>query len=205
VINLFGNFVSDNKAWLNESDFINICKFNEKVDVLSRLRFTRYFFERCLKNGRRCFNDYGEMELKLAGMVSMGDEALEAFLLTFRLFVQNDLSIRKFQDLYDKLPYGNMEKCIFGIIRQELNDYLDRTTIDENGVIWTKEDVMYNFLYGGYAHVSDDESVVIARWKSRTLYSHGWSQFILSLHAVFNALLHIQNLNNALILNRSLW
>lgn len=94
-------------------------------------------------------------------------EAIRAFLLTFRLFVQDGdgLSFRNISDRYDTLPVSSELRTELASIRRELNEFLDgMTPFDFCGERVSRRDLMHTWLYGQLAHVNPNHRSRLKRW-----------------------------------------
>lgn len=100
------------------------------------------------------------------------EEELDAFLLTGRMFVQNN----------DPVSFGNMGKLEgdpdvsegwkdrVRNARAELNGYLDSASnFNIDGVARTHRDIFKIFLYGGLAHTDATLAPIYELWKSNPL------------------------------------
>ena len=94
-------------------------------------------------------------------------EAVEAFLYTFRLFIQDrdGLSFREMERLYDSLPIASSFRDEVQRIRSEVNEYLDGLTplrIYDTDV--TRRELLHNWLYGHSAHLNPDKRRILKEW-----------------------------------------
>lgn len=100
------------------------------------------------------------------------EEELEAFLLTGRMFVQNN----------DPVSFGNMGKLVddAGVsegwkervrnARTELNGYLDSlSNFNIDGKDRTHREIFNIFLYGGLAHTDPKLAPIYELWKSNPM------------------------------------
>ena len=97
------------------------------------------------------------------------DEERDAFVLTFRMFLQNNepFSIHKINQLYQNLPALAPLAPRIRHIRDVVNRYLDAPST----IIWQKEQltrrrILGVFLYGGLAHTHAEKTVEYDRWMS---------------------------------------
>jgi hypothetical protein len=90
--------------------------------------------------------------------VGPDDESTRAFVLTLRLFMQDNdqISLAKMANLYGSLPVSAVVKQEFAAHRSQLNAFLDSEShlaIAEESLL-TYRDILLIFVYGEYAHVS---------------------------------------------------
>ncbi|MDA0256958.1 MAG: hypothetical protein O3C25_04355 [Chloroflexi bacterium] len=94
-------------------------------------------------------------------------EAVEAFALTFRLFLQNNerVSIRRIAEIYDQPWVGIDVAARFRRARTSLNEFLDEPTfIIFNNRRLTRRNVVDVFLYGDLAHT--EKSAEFEAWRT---------------------------------------
>ena len=112
---------------LSQEQIAALKLFNEKADKLKRCSFTRLVFEH--KSGvsfSATINE--EIKIERAGP---DEEAIDAFALTFRFFIQDNekSSFRNLDSIYNEPPLSQLQKESFAKARRELNDYLDAFSI----------------------------------------------------------------------------
>jgi hypothetical protein len=193
---------------LNQYEYEDILLFNGKVDELNELSIVSWFDE----NRKRLLamdiviGDYWDISVK---SVSPSKEQTDAFLLTFRMFLQkNDrISIRQISKIYHKLPDDVIEKQTFNKIHKDINNYLDLDSmLSENNRTWTNREIMNNILYGMCGHTEKDKLENCKRWMANKIFAPYYKDtFISILETVFNCLLEIQKLNNSITKDNSLW
>ena len=122
---------------------------------------------------------------------NLSDEnSLEAFLLTFRMFVQNNdaISFQNMLSCYSEINFSQESKQRFTALRDNLNNYLDSMCAfylyetsdgltgfgfgsfsnqdDEATERFTKRQFMENYIYGEYAHSNESKRIKIQKIKS---------------------------------------
>lgn len=168
--------------------------FVEKAHKLMSGRFVKYLEE----HGGTNLRYYYKKDMDGAGTPGMmiqhehpDDDAIDAFILTFRYFIQQSERI-SFKSLADHAlsdPGLSQEwKDEFVKVRTSLNDYLDSNTVitervvgvekdkdtgferhvDETHII-THRELMDTFVYGGLAHANEEKLRVYKRWQSNPL------------------------------------
>jgi hypothetical protein len=196
---------------LNQYEYEDILLFKEKVNELNELNelsIVSWFNE----NHKRLLamdiviEDYWDIVVK---SISPNKEQTDAFLLTFRMFIQkNDrISIRQISRIYEKLPNDMIEKQSFNKIHKDINNYLDSDSmLSENDRTWTNREIMYNILFGMRGHTERDKLENCKRWMASKIFApYYMDAFISSVEKIFNCLLEIQKLNNSITKDNSLW
>lgn len=140
--------------------------FNEKADKLENLEFVRSI--RSQKFGYTISFDVGrEFKVERHGP---SDEAVDAFVLTYRFFVQdNELtSFRRMADLYATLPVETPWKEGAQNTRRDLNAFLDGLTqMIVGGHHITRRELHDVFLYGNLAHANKAKTDQFEEWAKR--------------------------------------
>ena len=92
-----------------------------------------------------------------------GEEALDAFILTLRFFIQNNepTSIRNVCELLQSLPIDQSIKERVGVGRERYNSFLDRKCLAQiDGDQPTHRRVQDVFIYGAFAHAHPEKKAV---------------------------------------------
>jgi hypothetical protein len=139
--------------------------FNEKADKLDRLSYTQWFRQN--RGGFTVRNLGGG--LAKAEVRAPNDEAVDAFVLTLRFFIQNNesISISRIADLYEQsgLSVDLRERVANG--RAELNKFLDSSSqITISGETLAKRRILDVFLWGGLAHANVEKKKTFDQWVS---------------------------------------
>lgn len=128
------------------------------------------------------------------------EEATDAFVLTFRFFVQNNeqSSFHNMEKHYLNAPVDPALQQKFVELRKQVNDYLDEyININYNGEPLTRRRVMDVFLYGGLSHGMDEEKRrLYLTWMQDPIMSGVIeNEFMLILRAYFIAITMIRDMN----------
>jgi len=174
--------------------------FNEKAEKLKKCSFTRLVFKE--KSGITFSAKIGEpVKLERRGP---NEEAIDAFVLTFRFFIQDNekSSFRNISKVYDKLPISQQEKDLFMYARKKLNDLLDSGSIlkIDNKTLVTKRHILYVFIYGGLSHANERKKKIFDYWASDSILGPLLqNEFVFILATLMNFIMYIQNLNEEVI------
>lgn len=124
------------------------------------------------------------------------DENIEAFVLTFRFFVQDNekISLRKIKDVFESSFVEEKEKNNYNEARNNLNTYLDGATMfNVNGVI-QRRTLMEVFIYGGLSHANESKKKKYDHWMGNQLLAPFMqNEFIVILFEVLNVITFIRN------------
>lgn len=147
--------------------------FNEQADKLESLGFTRTVISEPLTFNIRYDSEKGGG----AWRTGPGDESIDAFVLTFRQFFQNNDAI-SFQNIaghYDALladsviPESLAEE--YGETRAALNRFLDAETyMNHNDRQLTHRYILDVFLYGALAHTDKEKRAVYHEWQAVPIF-----------------------------------
>jgi hypothetical protein len=181
-----------------------ISLFSEKADKLAELSFSKYVLS-------------FKLELKVnieIGKTPTSDhncpnaEAIDAFILTLRFFVQNNepISLRNMSNVYQSLmsqSKGTKTDNIQSIldIISSTNRSLDSSSpITIGNTTLTNRCIFETFLYGGLAHSNKSKRAVYEKWRSQpAMYNTLEYVFVTVLVQLLIDILQI-NLRNKLIL-----
>jgi hypothetical protein len=110
----------------------------------------------------------GELRAKVRGP---SHEAIKAFVLTLRFFIQDNetISLRNIASLYDAGNIDPQQKAYFNSARGAVNKLLDSPNlmnVSYNNNIPTNREVMEVFLYGGLAHANPPKVERFKEWMS---------------------------------------
>lgn len=137
------------------------------------------------------WNQGEAIKVNLTGPTS---EQVDAFVLTFRLFFQDNdqFSFRWLaNNAMNDQGVSDHWKQKFSEARSEMNRYLDEypsiQTIVRGDAPPMRRDIMFVFLYGDLAHVNDDKRAMFRKWMSNPLISGVLqTEFIQILGVLFN-------------------
>lgn len=155
--------------------------FNEKAEILVE---QRSFLEKVSADGAG-FRLRWSDNIVSTQRIGADDEARDAFVTTFRMFIQpkDNISISQTLDLYEQLDVPDEVKLWAKEFRQDYQRFRKECGPDEiimqrtrNGTdgqpivaeeeILTNELILETFIYGDIAHVNDDKRKRIQKWKS---------------------------------------
>ncbi len=140
--------------------------FNEKATRL----FNSTFLKEALKSGFKLKAEKGR-EVYVTRIGPEG-ESVDAFFLTYRLFVQNndEISLHNMAGLYESLLIPEELKEQFRQVRKQLNQFLDSDSIFViNNQKLTNRGIQDTFLYGEYAHITPVLRASYKSWVSNPL------------------------------------
>ena len=143
--------------------------FNEKVEELLALSFVKAV---TLPNtgfslsGKRQEDGKFTIHSEVRGP---SVEAIKAFVLTFRFFIQDNetISLRKIANLYEATNIDPIQKAYFDSTRDNINNMLDSSNcmnLTYNGLTPTNREVMIVFIYGGLAHANPEKYQQYKEW-----------------------------------------
>lgn len=110
---------------------------------------------------------YVARDRRLSATMNLPDEeAIRAFVLTFRFFIQNQeaSSFKGLADAYEKLQISDELKMKYSELRRALNGVLDSSS---NVKIFnlTRGDIIRTFIYGELAHEDEKKHAMIDSWR----------------------------------------
>lgn len=124
------------------------------------------------------------------------DENIEAFVLTFRFFVQDNekISLRKIKDVFESSFIEEKEKNNYNEARNHLNTYLDGATMfNINGVI-QRRTLMEIFIYGSLSHANKNKKKKYDDWMgNQFLAPFMKNEFIVIIFEILNVITFIRN------------
>jgi hypothetical protein len=181
--------------------------FNEKADKLARLSFVEKMndpnvgftlsFENLKEGGSKVTQERRGPE----------EEAIDAFVNTFRFFIQNNeqSSFDNMEKHYLAAPVDKALKQEFFDMRNRINQYLDVEpitapnfpfTIEYNNEKLTRRRIMDVFVYGGLSHANEEKRRLHKMWINDPFVGKFIEQiFVSTLADVFVAIAHIQGIN----------
>ena len=180
--------------------------FNEKADKLLNSAFVRALASgktEATISGHRQDNGSFEISSELRGP---SPEAVEAFVLTFRFFIQNNetTSLRNIATIYEEIGDDDEFLSRFNSARNAINQFLDSpncTNITFHNSTPTNRDVMGTFIYGGLAHANPEKYQLFKAWMdfppANVLFHLCFTNV---LGKVLHAISFVKKLNEELIL-----
>jgi hypothetical protein len=169
--------------------------FNQKASKLENLEFVRTV--RSQKFGYTVSSGAdGSFTVERHGP---SDEAVDAFVLTYRFFVQDNepTSFRRMAALYGEMPVDSPWKDGAQSTRQQLNSFLDGPThiVVANHRI-TRRELHDTFLWGDLAHANKAKEDQLTEWAKRDgLIPVLQAEFIWVLADVFGAIAWFRSAN----------
>jgi len=189
-----------------QKDYLAALKlFNEKAEKLANLSFIQ---ELTAPNtgvtiaGKQQDDGTVAVTSELRGP---SQEAVDAFVLTFRFFIQNNerSSLRNIAAVYDSAPLDKALKDRFRSARDSINKLLDSPNlgnIKHNDVHPTNREIMDVFIYGGLAHASPNKHELFRQWMAfppaAVLFQN---TFTLILGNLLQGIMYITRLNQKAI------
>ena len=173
--------------------------FNRKAETLRNSRFMKSLLER--GSG---VTISGDKDGRLTTETRWPDqEAIEAFILTFRFFIQNNekSSFENMDKTYDSLPISQQKKELFKNARKKLNEFLDsNSSLGINEQFLTHRRILWVFIYGEFAHADKELKPTYDQWMSYGIFNVTiYNEFIYTLGRVTSFIAHVQNLNEEVI------
>lgn len=191
--------------FLNELDCSAICLFNEKMDEINGLGFSRWASE--WKSRRHTQADNGKSnQKKFSGP---DPDALRSFILTYRILIQHKdkCYVEFIEQIYNKLPPDNTEKLRFSELKRQYDDFLNSDSgFGNDGGSITKKELIEYLIYGHLAHTNPDKKKIVSKWlRYDDMANMYWAVFTIHLVKVYDFLLLFQQLNIDLLNDHSLW
>lgn len=154
---------------LDPVDIIRILRlFNARADKLEHSGFLASY--RAGNNGYSWTWIRGEGTTVQRHLPS--EEEIEAFVLTFRLFVQprDDISFSRMAAFYTTLPVTSALRDRVVLVSKGVTQYLnDPSGIILDGIEVTRRHIFEIVMYGGMAHVNKDKRDLYERWHSHEI------------------------------------
>lgn len=131
------------------------------------------------------------------------EEAIDAFVPTFRFFIQKNepISFRALEDITTDPALSAFWVTEYKRIRKELNEFLDspiedRNYVFENEKIASNRELMDTFIYGDLAHNSPGYEHKIQRWKKEPiLFELARFEFIHVLGRIFGTIFYMAEIS----------
>lgn len=176
--------------------------FVEKAELLNSRSFTKYVVEHGVGLNMN-WSVGGPVQLTVKNPDA---EATDAFVTTFRMFIQNNdkISIENVAKLVDRdSTLSENWKAQVIDVRQKVNAQLDspsmcELTIDKDGIPTrsTCRDIMETFLYGELAHTNEKKRLLYQTWKQDAFFFQFIeNEFKSVLVDVLNAIFYVCDLN----------
>ena len=129
-------------------------------------------------------------------------ENVEAFVLTFRYFIQDNetISLRNIEDVFHSPFAEPEEKDGYDEARLFLNNFLDGNTMFNLDGPVTRRYLMDIFIYGGLAHAKRQKKKQYDSWmRIPVLAQFMENEFIVILSETLNVIVYIQHLSDQIL------
>lgn len=152
-------------------NFIQALKlFNEKANKLMNLQFVMKVKEQGSSFSLKwVYEDNGVSEY--FERVGPSDEMIDAFVLTFRFFIQDNeiSSLRNLGQFYQDATIDEDLKNRFFQRKSEFNSMLaSQSSVKWNHKKLSKDDILKTFVYGGLAHANKQKKETFDAWKNNS-------------------------------------
>jgi hypothetical protein len=175
--------------------------FNEKATKLENFSFTDTVFNQ--ETGITISFKNEPQPLVNIQRRGPNDEAIDAFVLTFRFFIQDNeqSSFRNMAAIYEHLPISEERKEEFKVARKRLNDFLDSNSfLNIDGVLLPYRHILDTFVYGGLSHANEKKKKEYDLWMLNPFSNPiVTNEFVVTLARVFDVIVYVRNLNNEVI------
>lgn len=146
--------------------------FIEKADKLANSRFVQFV----VNSGSLTIHasNMGPQPGLQINYTPPDDEAIEAFVLTYRFFSQDNesSSLRNLDRTIDDPDVSTFWKDEVRQVRDILNNHLDQPSylnLNINGKVLTPREIMDVFIYGHLAHANQQKRETYRSWKQNPL------------------------------------
>ncbi len=195
--------MDNDKSIENKRVVEKLKSFNETVDQLQGYSFWKSFPS---KSGINITWDYTESGVKVNSKVfGPEDESIGAFILKYRLFIQNkdDISLRNIDKIYSEMDLDKEYYEKFKSYRQSINDILDKpSNVQLNKHIVSIREIHDMFIYGAWAHLSGNDlnrKRYLGIKDNPVIYPIFANDFNVTLVKIMNELVNIKFLNDSVI------
>lgn len=187
-------------------------EFNRRVDRLENTKFWRRYESLTprviVKMKDVTFKSTGTARFSVLGQIDawieeFDQDETEAFILTFRLFTQDNdrISLRNLSAIYasDWMQGGNAPEC-FEDARKSLNDHLDSAAaimFGENMI--SVRSIVEIVIYGGLAHTNAEKTAIFQSWKSSGIMGFIWAEFFAYVRSGVETLQYLRGLNTGVL------
>lgn len=187
-------------------------EFNRKVGRLEQTRFWKRYANETpnvvmkmddltlKKTGNTSFSMLGRIH---SGIPEFDQDEIDAFVLTFRLFTQDNdrISLRSLSRIYasEWLQGGNAQDCFEGA-RKQLNDHLDSAaTVIFGDTVVSVRFIADVVIYGGLAHANEEKSKIFRSWSESGVMGLIWAEFFAYAREAVDTLMYLRDLNAGLL------
>lgn len=187
-------------------------EFNRKVDRLERTGFWKRYENETpnvvMKMDDLIIEKSGDASFSLLGRIhswipEFDQDAIDAFVLTFRLFTQDNdrISLRSLSRIFasEWLEGGNAREC-FEDARKQLNDHLDSAaTVEFCETVVSVRFIVEIVIYGGLAHTNKEKSEIFQNWSQSGIMGLIWAEFFAYARKGIDTLKYLRGLNAGLL------
>lgn len=185
----------------NEQQINDLKLFNEKAAKLESCSFTQKAFNQ--ETGISTLIKNEEQPLCRIERRGPDDEAIDAFILTFRFFIQNNekSSFGNMALTYEKLFISEENKLKFKEAYNYINDMLDsKSVFNVDGIILTNRHILETFIYGGLSHANEDKKKEYDLWMLNPFTNqHLTNEFAYILANILKVIFFVRDLNNGIV------
>lgn len=169
--------------------------FNQRAEMLLNSPLTR----KVLIGELRCSFSWKAGEGVKISSPEYEKNDLDAFILTLRLFVQNNeaISLQNLQNAYDGSAVSQDLKDSIATARSKLNDFLDSRMIFQ----WpdgaeTYREHFETIMYGNLAHMNAAKAELFRKWMSDEFISHNvWTLFLMIVQNILATISYLKVVN----------
>ena len=189
---------------MHKEEYITTLKlFNEKAEKLENLSFTKIVLFENQSNVSISAKAGERVNVKRKGP---DEESIDAFVLTFRFFIQNNekSSFENLEKIYEKLPIPQQKKDLFKSARKKVNEFLDsnQTVLQFkiNNKYLSERHILDIFIYGGLSHAKEKKKKEYDMWMSDSMLKPLIeNEFVYILGVILQYILYIKTLNEEVI------
>jgi hypothetical protein len=175
--------------------------YNEQAEIMLNSRFAAAMFGQ--QTGVTISGSLtGPVEVTTTGP---DDEAIRAFILTFRMFFRDGdgISFRQMAEVYDDPAVPTRLRDQYHNARAALKDFLDGSPalgFNVNGELLKRDRILDVFLYGRHAHANPKLRAVYDVWAQiPMMLALLENEFAVCLAEFFNFIRFVVNLNRELL------
>jgi hypothetical protein len=185
----------------NEQQINDLKLFNEKAAKLESCSFTKKAFSQETGVSTLIKNE-GQSLCRIERRGPDG-ESIDAFVLTFRFFIQNSekSSFRNMVLTYEKILVSDEIKLKFKEAYKYINDLLDsKSFFNIDGVILTNRHILDTFIYGGLSHANENKKKEYDLWMLNPFTNqYLTNEFVYIIANILKVIFFIRDLNNGII------
>jgi hypothetical protein len=185
----------------SEQQINNLKLFNEKAAKLQSCSFTQKAFNQ--ETGVSILIKNEEQPLCKIERRGPDDEAIDAFVLTFRFFIQNNekSSFGNMALTYEKLLISEENNLKFKEAYNHINDMLDsKSFFNVDGRVLTNRHILDTFIYGGLSHANENKKKEYDLWILNPFTNqYLTNEFVYILSNILKVIFFMRDLNNVII------